>query len=292
LHARVLVQGAPVTTGEVRWELHASGKYRVRDASGEGYVLQPYVLPVGHTRTTPGQAEKYKLSPPDLVGGELEIKAVFDGGAALGGLTATKTVKGCQVLGKDPEASVIEAAIVETTGHLAWVYLRLFSWESTLTQFAVRSGGGNTPGWPLYGPPSGTGIVQRDPEAGDWHWPKARVTQPNNFFPRIFWDWKKNLAEGVSSFASTYIARGRADLDALRAYHPHLPPYPEGVLLRAAIRRYNGGIEYVASADGRHYVVSPHYTNNPGYVDDVLSVPQIDAHKYPIPAEARATEWP
>jgi type VI secretion system secreted protein VgrG len=201
-------------------------------------------------------------------------------------------VKGCQVLGKDPEASEVEAAIVETTGSLAWLYLRLFSWESTLTQFATRSGGGNTPGWPLYGPPSGTGIVQRDPEAGDWDWPRARVTQPNNFFPRIFWDWKKNLAEGVSSFASTYIARGRADLDALRADHPGLPPYPEGVLLRAAIRRYNGGIEYVASGDGRHYVVSPYYTNNPGYVDDVLSVPQIDAHKYPIPADARATEWP
>ena len=292
LHARVLVQGAPVMVGEVRWELHASGKYRVRDASGEGYVLQQYVLPVGHARTTPGEAEQFELSPPELVGGDLEVKAVFDGGAALGGLTATKSVKGCEVLGQDPEASTIEAAIVETTGSLAWLYLRLFSWESTLTQFARKSGGSNTPGWPLYGPPSGTGIVQRDPEAGDWRWGKQRVTQPNNFFPRIFWDWRKNLAEGVSSFASTYIERGRADLDALRADHPHLPPYPEGVLLRAAIRRYNGGIEYVASADGRHYVVSPYYTNNPGYVDDVLSVAQIDAHKYPIPADARATEWP
>jgi type VI secretion system secreted protein VgrG len=292
LHAKVLVQGAPVTAGSVRWELHASGTYRVRDASGEGYVLQAYVLPVGNARTTPGEAEHYPLAPPELVGGDLEIKVIFDGGAALGGLTASKSVKGCQVLGKDPEAKVVEAAIVELAGPLAWLYLRLFSWESTLTQFAVRSGGGNTPGQPLYGFPSGTGIVQRDPVATEWKWGKSRVTEANNFFPRIFWSWRKNLVEGISSFASTYIPRGRGDLDALRESHPHLPAYPEGVLLRAAIRRYNGGTEYVASEDGRHYVVSPQYTNNPGYVDDVLSVPQIDAHQYPIPAEARATEWP
>jgi type VI secretion system secreted protein VgrG len=292
LHARVLVQGVPVTAGSVRWELHASGTYRVRDASGEGYVLQAYVLPVGDVRTAPGEAKRYALAAPELVGGDLEIKAIFDGGAELGGITASKSVKGCQVLGKDPDASVVEAAIVKLTGSLAWLYLRLFSWESTLTQFARKSGGGNTPGWPLYGPPSGTGIVQRDPEATEWVWGKSRITQPNNFFPRIFWDWKKNLAEGVSSFATTYIERGRGDLDQLREDHPHLPPYPEGVLLRAAIRRYNGGIEYAASGDGQHYVVSPSYTNNPGYVDDVLSVPQIDPHKYPIPAAARATEWP
>jgi type VI secretion system secreted protein VgrG len=291
LHAKVMVQGAPVAIGSVRWELHASGNYRVRDASGASYVLQSYVLPVGDTRTTPGEAKRYLLAPPELVGGELEIKAIFDGGAALGGITASKSVKGCQVLGKDPEASVIEASIVALTGPLAWLYLRLFAWESTLTQFARQSGNGNTPGWPLYGAPSGTGIVQRDPVATEWVWGKSRVTQANNFFPRIFWNWKKNLAEGVSSFTSTYIERGRGDLDALRSEFPHLPPYPEGVLLRASIRRYNGGTEYVASADGRHYLVSPDSTN-PGYVDDVFSVPQISAQKYPIPADALATEWP
>ncbi len=268
LHARVLVQGAPVTVGSVRWELHASGTYRVRDASGASYVLQPYVLPVGDTRTTPGEVKRYLLAPPELVGGNLEIKAIFDGGAELGGLTAARSVKGCQVLGKDPAASVVEARIVQLAGSLAWLYLRLFAWESTLTQFAVRSGGGNTPGYPLYGAPSGTGIVQRDPEATEWVWGKSRLTQANNFFPRIFWDWQKNLAEGIASFASTYIERGRSDLDALRSELPHLPPYPEGVLLRASIRRYNGGTEYVASADGRRYVVSPD-SSNPGYVDDV-----------------------
>jgi hypothetical protein len=291
LHARVLVQGAPVSVGSVRWELHVSGTYRVRDASGESYVLQPYVLPVGDTRTTPGEAKHYLLAPPELVGGKLEIKAIFDGGAALGGITASKSVAGCQVLGKDPEASTIEATIVELTGALAWVYLRLFAWESTLTQFAVRSGNGNTPGYPLYGFPSGTGIVQRDPSATDWVWGKHRVTEANNFFPRIFWSWRKNLAEGISSFAATYIARGRGDLELLRSQHPHLPMYPQGVLLRAAIRRYNGGTEYGASTDGRHYVVRP-VSSNPGYVDDVLSVAQIDRNKYPIPADALATEWP
>ena len=257
LHAQVLVQGKPVTAGSVRWELHASGTYYVRDASGLSAYQQPYVLPVGDTRTTPGEAKRYLLAPPELVGGELEIKVIFDGGPSLGGLTATKTVKGCQLLGTDPSAVVVEAAIVELTGSMAWLYLRLFSWESGLTQFATRNANGNTIGWPLNGAPSGTGIVQRDPEAPEWVWPKSRVTSPNNFFPRIFWNWKKNLAEGISSFTSTYIERARGDLDALRAEFPHLPPYPEPVLLRAAIRRYNGGTEYVASGDGRHYLVDP-----------------------------------
>jgi hypothetical protein len=38
-------------------------------------------------------------------------------------------------------------------------------------------------------------------------------------------------------------------------------------------------------------VVSP-VTSNPGYVNDVLNDPHIDAHKYPVPADARATRWP
>jgi type VI secretion system secreted protein VgrG len=292
LQARVLVQGQEVATGTVRWELHASGDYRVRDEAGTGYVLQNYVLPVGHTRTTPGKEVHFELASPEIVGGDLEVKAVFDGGAALGGVSASKSVKGCRLLGKNAPVSEVEAAIAEQGGPLAWLYLRLFWWESgSLAQFAEGSGGGNTPGHPLYGPPSGVGIVQRDPTAGEWSWPRGRITRPNNFFPRIFWDWRKNLAEGISSFTATYIERGRADLDLLRREYPHLPPYPEGVLLRASIRRYNGGTEYGVSGDGRHYVVSP-VSSNPGYVDDVLFDPHVDAHKYPIPAATLAHEWP
>ena len=98
-------------------------------------------------------------------------------------------------------------------------------------------------------------------------------------------------SSGGAADANTVVQNAR-DLDLLRQNHPHLPMYPEGVLLRAAIRRYNGGIEFAASADGRHYVVRPSFTNNPGYVDSVLSDPHIDAHKHPVPADARATVWP
>ena len=74
--------------------------------------------------------------------------------------------------------------------------------------------------------------------------------------------------------------------------HPHLPEPPEALILRSAIRHYNGGNEFAASPDGRHYVVSPSRTNNPGYVDSVLDDSHIDAQKYPVPAVARARIWP
>jgi type VI secretion system secreted protein VgrG len=292
LEARVLVQGEEVTLGSLRWELRLTGHYRVRDQAGSGYRLQAYALPAGHARSKPGERVHFELAPGALVGGALEIKAVFHGGAELGGLTASKKRAGCRVLGKDPPRHEVEAFISARGGSLAWLYLRMFCHESNhqLAQFAQGSGGGNTPGFPLYGPPSGVGIVQRDPTAGEWRFPRGPIGHENNFFPRIFWDWKHNVTEGITSFHSDYLERGRRDLDLLRQGHPHLQMYPEGLLLRAAIRRYNGGTEFAASADGRHYVVSPAYTNNPGYVDDVLDDPHIHGHA--VPAEARARKWP
>ena len=77
-------------------------------------------------------------------------------------------------LARNPPRHEVEAFIVERAGHLAWLFLRMFCHESahTLEQYARGSGGGNTPGQPLYGPPSGVGIVQRDPVEGEWHWHK------------------------------------------------------------------------------------------------------------------------
>jgi type VI secretion system secreted protein VgrG len=293
LHARVLVQGAPVSTGRVRWEIQIAGQYRVRSAGGGSYTQQAYKLACGDTTTAPDEEKKFTLAPAELVGGTLSVQAFFEGGAELAGITATQVVKTCKVQGKNPPRADVEAFIAEVGGELSWLYLRMFCHESLhqLAQFAKKSGGGNTPGEPLYGPPSGVGIVQRDPTAPEWVWPKSRITTCNNFFPRIFWDWKKNVREGVASFTSDYIERGRRDLDGLRKRHQTLPEYPEGVLLRAAIRRYNGGTEFVASPDGKHYVVSPS-SSNPGYVNEVLGDPDIDATRYPVPADALATIWP
>ncbi|HEY4119001.1 MAG TPA: hypothetical protein VGM56_14145, partial [Byssovorax sp.] len=234
-----------------------------------------------------------ELAPSELLGGNLSVVVHFAGGDALGGVHAKKTVGGMRVLGANPERADVDHYIAEHAGNLAWALMRLFCFESLhqLAQFARASGGDNTPGWPLYGPPSGVGIVQRDPSEGDWHFPKSRRAHANNFFPRIFWDWRKNLDEGITSFKTDYIERGRGDLDLLRREHPGLPMYSEGVLLRAAIRRYNGGTEYGVSGDGRHYVVSP-VSTNPAYVADVLGDPHVNAEKYPIPHDALAHEWP
>ena len=49
------------------------------------------------------------------------------------------------------------------------------------------------------------------------------MTTPNNFFPRIFWDWLENVEEGVASFLGTYVGRGRSSLDALRRQSTVLP---------------------------------------------------------------------
>ncbi|HVY46136.1 MAG TPA: hypothetical protein VHB21_09665, partial [Minicystis sp.] len=294
LEARVLVGGKAVDVGHVGWTFRVEGHYRVRSSDGASYREQRYRLPAGHAMTSPSEKKRFRLAPGELVGGDLSIDVHFSGGEALGGLHASRRVTGLRVLGQNPPREAVERHIAERAGHLAWVLLRLFCFESLhkLAQFAEKGGGGNTPGEPLYGPPSGVGIVQRDPTAGEWHFPKNAVGEPNNFFPRIFWDWTKNLDEGISSFKGDYIERGRRDLDLLRQAHPHLPPYSEGVLLRAAIRRYNGGVEYGASADGRHYVVSPSYTNNPGYVENVLDDPHADAHRFPVPHDARARVWP
>lgn len=288
LHAKVVFQGKPVSTGTLTWEFTISGKYRVRAPAEKGsYRWQQYKFSAGSARTSPGEQKKFQLAPGELVGGDLEVKVTYDGGPELGGLKATATVTAMKVVGKNPARADVEALVAELAGDQTWCMIRMFCHES------VHSLGQFKKGQPLYGPPSGVGIVQRDPVDTEWQWPQSRLTQPNNFFPRIFWDWKKNVREGVETFRSSYLATARRILGKLRKKNPNLPAPSEEVLLRSAIRHYNGGTEYAVSSDGKHYVVSPKAPpDRLAYVNEVLNDPHVDAKKYPIPADTKAERWP
>ena len=285
--ARVLVQGNETTVGVVRWEFTIVGTYRVRDPDGaHGYRMQEFRFAAGTAETLPNEAKTVQLAPAEIVGGDLEIKATYVGGPALANITLTKVVKGYKVVGKNAARAAVEAMIVDKGGDLAWLFLRMFCHESAhaLGQFKNEA--------VLYGPPSGVGIVQRDPTADEWRWPTNRITTPSNLFPRIFWDWKKNVIEGISTFQTVYMGRGRSDLARLRRHNPKLPEAPIGVLIRASIRRYNGGTEF--SSDGTHYIVDPQTpADRVGYVNEVLG----DQHgtlaaTHPVPADATARKWP
>ncbi|MFT3771028.1 MAG: type VI secretion system tip protein TssI/VgrG [Minicystis sp.] len=289
LCAKVLVEGKETSVGSVRWEFSISGKYRVRDHSAKaGYRWQEFKHAAGTARTKPNEEKSVRLTPAEVVGGDLEIKATFEGGPELGNVTAVKVLKGLKVLGKNGPRADVEKYIVDQSGDLAWLFLRMFCHESdhTLGQFKK--------GEVRYGPPAGTGIAQQDPEEDEWKWPPDRLTTPSNFFPRIFWDWRKNVVSGIHHFLSDKLPTGRRHIAKLRKNNPHLPQPPEGVIIRAAIRAYNGGREFDASADGRHFIVNPHtIPANVGYVDWVLG----DTHSalaadHPVPADAKARIWP
>ncbi len=286
LKARVLVQGNETTVGTVRWEATITGSYRVRDADADrGYRMQEFRFAAGTFTTKPNEAKTVLLAPAELVGGDLELKATFEGGPELANVTLVKVVNGFKVVGQNVARAAVEAMIVDKAGDLAWLFLRMFCHESnhSLAQFKNEA--------PLYGPPSGVGIVQRDPTADEWRWPPNRITTPSNLFPRIFWNWKRNVSEGISSFQNVYMERGRHDLANLREANPGLPEAPLGVVIRAAIRRYNGGREF--SSDGTHYVVDPHTpADRVGYVDEVLGDQHGEAARHPVPADALARIWP
>jgi type VI secretion system secreted protein VgrG len=289
LKARVLVQGQETSVGAVRWEMTIAGEYRVRDDSEDaGYRMQPFKFPAGTARTKPNEELKVLLMPTEIVGGDLAIKAVYEGGADLGNVKAVKVLAGLKVVGKNPPRADVERFVVDQAGDLSWLFLRMFCHESehTLCQFKKTQ--------PRYGPPSGVGVSQRDPEASEWPWPKDKLTTPSNFFPRIFWDWRKNVVSGISYFLSVKVPAARWILGLLKKTHPHLPEPGEGVVLRAAIRAYNGGREYEASDDGSHYVVQPHtQPRNMGYVEWVLGDHHgTEAPKHPVPADVQALMWP
>lgn len=298
VQAQVRFKGQPVTVGSVRWELSISGEYRVRhhrphvkgerNSTFHDYRQQPFKYAAGTARTRPNETLKVQLLPAEIVGGDLEIKVTFEGGPELGNLTATRVVKGLSVVGENPPRDAVEALITEKTGDLAWLFLRMFCHESdhTLAQFKGEQ--------PRYGPPSGVGIAQHDPEEAEWVWPKDVLSAPNNLFPRVFWDWKKNVIDGIDCFHSGCIAAAHREIARLRRHHPDLPEPPVGLVMRSAIRHYNGGNELGASADGAHYTVAPHtIPANVGYVDWVLDDPHgHEAPKHPVPADARARVWP
>ena len=289
LKARVLVQGQETSAGSVRWELAISGKYRVRDPSaGAGYRWQEFKLAAGTTRTRPGEEISFQLAPAEVVGGALSIKATFEGGPALGDATVTRALEGPKVVGKDAPRAQVEKYIADQAGDLAWLFLRMFCHESdhTLAEFKKTD--------PRYGPPSGVGVAQQDPEEGEWVWPKDRLGTPSNFFPRIFWDWKKNVVSGMNHFLSDKVPTARRLIANLRKANPGLPQPPEGLVLRAAIRAYNGGRELDASPDGKHFIVSPHtIPANVGYVDWVLGDPHGTlAPEHPVPDDVKLRTWP
>ena len=289
LKAKVLVQGQESSVGSVRWELTISGKYRVRDHQVDGnYRWQEFKFAAGTARTKPNEELSVLLTPAEIVGGDLEIKASFEGGPDLASVTVVQVLKGLKVVGKDAPRTDVEKFIVDQAGDLAWLFLRMFCHESdhTLAEFQRTQ--------PRYGPPSGVGIAQQDPEEGEWVWPKDRLSTPSNFFPRIFWDWRKNVVSGMDHFNSTKVPTARRQVANLRKANPKLAQPPEGMILRAAIRAYNGGRELAVSDDGEHFVVSPHtIAANVGYVDWVLGDPHgTEAPKHPVPADALARIWP
>jgi type VI secretion system secreted protein VgrG len=289
LKAKVLVQGQETTTGSVRWEFSMSGKYRVRDHAVKGnYRLQDFKFAAGTATTLPNEEKKVQLAPQELVGGDLQIKAVYQGGPDLGNATATKVLTGLKVVGKNGPRIDVEKYIVDQSGDLAWLFLRMFCHESdhTLAQFKSAQ--------PRYGPPSGVGIAQQDPEEGEWVWPKDRITAPSNFFPRIFWDWRKNVVSGMQHFLDTKVPTARRIVANMRKAHPGLPQPPEGLILRAAIRAYNGGRELAASDDGKHWIVSPQtIPANVGYVEWVLGDPHGTlAPQHPVPDDVKLKQYP
>src|SRR6185437_4921693 len=151
--AKVLVNGQETSVGTVQWESTISGKYRVRDTDASaGYRMQDFKLPAGTATTKPNEEKKIQLAPHELVGGDLVIKATYNGGPGLGNITATKTVSSLKVVGKNGPRLGVEQYIVDQSGDLAWLFLRMFCHESLhlLGQFKG--------GTPLYGPPSGVGV--------------------------------------------------------------------------------------------------------------------------------------
>lgn len=281
LEAKVFVQGVSVTTGTVRWELSISGQYRVR--SGSSYREQAYTLPAGSTTSAPGEQKVFQLAPALVTGGKLSVTASYTAGPEVGNAQLTQTIQAL-VIGGPPSHEEIAQYIIAAGGDLIWLFLRLFLHESSYRQFQGDD--------VLYGPPSGVGIGQRDPEAPEWKWPAKvadRVTQANNFFPMIFWNWKRNIDAGMAFFRTFKLPAGQADLHALQASYPQLPAPPEGMVVRAGIRRYNGGSEYTASADGKHYVLQ---SGRSDYVNVVLGQDPPHAADYPVPADVQLTVWP
>jgi outer membrane protein OmpA-like peptidoglycan-associated protein len=292
--AQAQMDGKEIKDAVITWKFKVLGNYRVR--TQRGFRLQDYAFDIGTTTTISGQASDVDLTSLThlIVGGDLEITALFKDPTD-NKIKAVKTVR-AKILGKNPSRDVvenmirIEAQVSGPCGDDSWLLLRIFCHESAhaLQQF-------NKAGQILYGPPAGVGIVQRDPEASEWKFPKNPITTPNHFFPRIFWNWQENIREGIQFFRRAKLHGAQRHLrnlqiQAAKQNPPLKLPDPcLGVLLREAVRQYNGGTEYrfkrIPHTHDAVYVSRPQTKPaNIKYVDTVLRDPHITD---PIPNDSR-----
>ena len=262
LKASAKLSGKRMNEGTFRWQMMISGTYKTRMGTKE------YSLLAGSPRTKPDQEVEFKLAPPSVAGGELTIKVTFDHPQL--GSAQVQTIKGIKVRGKDPSKAHIQALIKEIEPGLGWLLFPIIEQESGYRQF-------KSPDEVLVGPPAGIGITQRDPTAPEWGTGKLDPSEPNIFFPRIYWDWKENVRAGMKLFEEKERA-ARRYLDNLQTKNG-LPPYTKGMLARETLRRYNGGAEFGA-VNGK-WKVSPRTRDKEGnwvplpadrrgYVDEVL----------------------
>lgn len=230
LKGTATLSGQPIPEGMFRWQLWISGQYKTRMG------MKDYNLLAGDVQTKPDQEVDFKLTPPSVVGGNLMIKVQFEHPTL--GTVQVKTIKGLKVQGKNPSKAHVQALIKELEPGMGWITFPILEQESGYRQF-------KSPDEVLVGPPAGIGLTQRDAVASEWGSTKFDPSQPNRFFPRIYWDWKENVRAGMELLREKQ-AGAKKRLDSLQEKH-NLPPYTKGMLARETLRRYNGGSEYSAA---------------------------------------------
>jgi hypothetical protein len=121
-------------------------------------------------------------------------------------------------LGVNPHISDIKAY---NSGREIWAIIKK---ESSWLQFNKKNGSGgyNNAGMPIYGPPSGFGLMQLDN-------PYATETD--------LWNWKINVDDGANLFNKDKIK----SLNHLEGIYPEIP---DSTLLINAFQNYNGGNYY------------------------------------------------
>jgi type VI secretion system secreted protein VgrG len=210
----------------------------------------------------------FKLAPPSATGGDLMVKVQFEHPQL--GTVLIKTIKGIKVQGKNPAKASIQALIKEIEPDMGWMLFPIIEQESGYRQF-------KSPDEVLVGAPSGIGITQRDPTSKEWGTGKLDPSQPNIFFPRMYWDWKENVRAGLKLFNEKQ-DRAKRYLDGLQKKH-NLPPYTKGMLARETLRGYNGGAEF--AAENGKWKIDPRTKDKAGnwvplpadrrgYVDEVV----------------------
>jgi hypothetical protein len=230
LKGTATLSGQPISEGMFRWQIFISGQYKTRMG------MKDYNLLAGDAQTKPDQEVDFKLAPPSVVGGNVMVKVQFEHPQL--GTLQVKTIKGIKVQGKNPSKSHVQALIKEIDPGMGWITFPILEQESGYRQY-------KSPDEVLVGPPAGIGLTQRDAVASEWGTAALDPSQPNRFFPRIYWDWKENVRAGMELLKEKQ-AGAKKRLDSLQSKN-NLPPYTKGMLARETLRRYNGGTEYGAA---------------------------------------------